>query len=465
MTMLILRFMHSAFLFLSIPSYAAKELRVPEDPAGEVNGRNVTNQAVAKGTTEERELSEVKDPRRAKSFPSLTPLTRLLEKAYDRNPQLKALQSESVAEERLIHASSFLEDPMFGVSRLQRGSETTYGVISQKIKFPVKSHYQKMSQRHRARAKNAEFGQFKFRIRQQVINTYYQIYAVQKIIVLTKANMEALREFARVAERKYAAGKASQGDSMKAHFELTGLELDLIRHNQLEGSLQSRLKALVSDANMHLTFELVELEAPLGNQNLHLLTELNLRRTLQDKAGPMEIQKHKLAEAKSRSAMAKWEYAPDFQLQYQKRISGLPEDSETVTATMSFPLWYWRKSSEADFAAVREIAQEYRYQSEMESLMATIIDLKGKVLVGQQTLDIYKTSLIPQAEAAYNSSKAAYRASKTSFLDLLDSERSLFRVKTGYYQALQNYIGDLVALEAELGFGLSDFAKIERKAK
>ena len=106
------------------------------------------------------------------------------------------------------------------------------------------------------------------------------------------------------------------------------------------------------------------------------------------------------------------------------------------------------------------MAQEYKVKDTKLKLIADIKDLKGRVSTGVKTLEIYQTSLIPQAQGSYNSSRSAYQADKTSFLDLLDSERSLYRVKTDYYQSLRQYVSALCILERELGFSVSNLDSV-----
>ncbi len=390
----------------------------------------------------------------------------LLKKAYDSNPEVLAEVEAFNAEDSLTTVESWLGDPMIGVSTLDRGSRTTYGVISQKIRFPVKYFLKNKAQENKALAQRAKVQAKKFEVRKEVVATYYSIFSHQKIIQLTEANMQSVRDFSRVAERKYAAGKAPQSDSMKAHFELTRLELDLMRMKQEEENLQLKMRELLNDQSLSvLSLSGNDLSPPSVRLDGLSLTVEKMDELLREKSPRIQSQVYKLEEAKEKSALSKWEFAPDIQLQYQKRLSGQPEDSEIFSVGLEIPLWFWNKGAKASAARSQKTAQEYRLKSEINRLLTRIKDLKGKVNVGTKTLKIYRTSLIPQAQGAFNSSKAAYRANKTTFLDLLDSERSLFRVKMGFYQSLQQFVENLTALEAELGFSVSDIEKNSRGLK
>lgn len=387
-------------------------------------------------------------------------LGEVLDLAYRNNPGIAASRHSLEAEESLVTSKATLDDPMIGVSTLNRNVRTQYGTITQKIRFPTKYALQAKAQSSRADSQRSRLDMKKLEVRQKVTSLYFAIYSAQKIIQLTKANMQAVKEFARVAEKKYAAGKSPQGDSMKAHFELTGLELDLIRLKQEEEALQDNLKAVVNDRSFErLRLTNLKITTPkfLSNEISDSLPELTS--TLQGKSPIVKTQSHLLKEAEYKSSLSKWEYAPDFQLQYQQRISGDPEDSKIYSIGVTFPLWFWKKGSEASAASSRRIAQEYRLTDTTQKMIAKVKDLKGKVLTGVKTLKIYETSLIPQAQGAYNSTRGAYRANKTSFLDLLDSERSLYRVKTGFYQSLKQYVTHLSELETHLGFTVSDLSE------
>lgn len=175
----------------------------------------------------------------------------------------------------------------------------------------------------------------------------------------------------------------------------------------------------------------------------------------------LQVQAARLEAAKWKSQLAAWEFAPDIQLQYQTRIEGNPQDSEIYSISLSVPLFFWKKSAEASAASAEKAAEEYRLTDATNRVVTRSKDLQGQVQLGEKTLKIYQTSLIPQAQGAYNSSRASYRANKTSFLDLLDSERSLYQVKTDYYRSLEQFVASLADLEATLGKSLSNLGDVK----
>ncbi len=393
-------------------------------------------------------------------------LDEVLNIAYQNNPAIKASKNQYHAEESMVTSKATLDDPMIGIANLDRNMETRYATITQKIRFPSKYFLQAKAQGSRAKSFRSKYELEKMKIRQKVATLYYSIYSVQNIIQLTKANIQAVQEFSRVAEKKYAAGKAPQSDSMKSHFELTQLELEIIRLDQDEEALQDMLKAVLYEQNFKpIKLISANLSVPPANISELKGKESEIVKILTDKSPIVKTEYHKLRQAEHESSLSKWEFAPDFQIQYQQRISGQPTDSRIYSVGMTVPLWFWNKGSKSSAASSKKVAQEYRLINTKQTLSAKVKDLVGKVEVGLKTLDVYKTSLIPQAEGAYNSSRGAYRANKTSFLDLLDSERSLYKVKTGFFNSLKQYVSHLTQLETQLGFTISNIDKNDEVKK
>jgi len=148
---------------------------------------------------------------------------------------------------------------------------------------------------------------------------------------------------------------------------------------------------------------------------------------------------------------SQWSYAPDLQFRYQRRIGGGPADSHIFGAEISIPLWFWGNTSKVSAASHRVKAAMWNLQSTTQRVGSDLRVLKSKVMAEYELLQIFKTSLIPQALASYNSANSAYKASRISFLDFLDTERSLLKVEIARYRTLSKYIRSLTQLESKLG--------------
>jgi cobalt-zinc-cadmium efflux system outer membrane protein len=104
----------------------------------------------------------------------------------------------------------------------------------------------------------------------------------------------------------------------------------------------------------------------------------------------------------------------------------------------------------AEASAEKEMAE-----AELEATrLMTAADLRSafvRVQTAQRLAESYKTSLLPQAESALAVAESGYQAGRSSFLDLLDAQRSLLDFKLEYYQYLADYEQRIAELERVIG--------------
>lgn len=370
----------------------------------------------------------------------------------DQNPQISGARANAHKESSLVKSQYALPDPMVSYQELDRGSTTKYWGVSQKIDFPTTYIHRGSAQSHRAEAADAQQKLIALQMRGDVISTYYELYSLRRMIEFTDANRNAIREVARVAERKYASGDVSQSDSMRAHVEQTSLEAEIRILRQKETIALSRLKELL---NIPQTQNVSLLEANLSVPSLP-----NFESSLEESLD-LKIADEQLKEAGSKKAEAISEFLPDFQVRYQRRFSGMPENSDILMLEASVPLWFWGQTGKTQAAT-------YEQERKRSELLATRnrIDREQNALVEnlktqKELLDIYQNALIPQAQTSYSTTSSAYRASKASFLDLLERERFLLGVQIKSYATLIDYIRLLTRYEQVVGKELIDLSNPE----
>ncbi len=386
-------------------------------------------------------------------------LDKLLSIAFEQNQELKAVKADSVSEKELITSKYNLDSPTVGISELDRGNKTRYITIGQKIRFPTKYYLEGKAQKSRYKASLGGQKLSRLNLRENIINLYYKLYSAQKTIKLTKANLRLVKDSARIAETKYASGKSSQSNAMKAHLEITQIEIDLLNLEKKEETFKNEIEALINN-NSSINLNLKNLN--LAKPNLKMIVLNNISNKIQSyisvNSPAIKIQKDKLNAAVIDQKASKWEFAPDFQVQYQQRISGFPENSKIISINASIPLWFWKNSANASQKSAKANAVSYRYQNMVLNWTAKFKTLKSRIEKTNKTLTIYATTLMPQADGAYRSTRSAYKAGKTSFLNLLDSERSLYKIKQNYYKSLTHLIVDITAMETLIGESISNLS-------
>jgi outer membrane protein TolC len=77
-----------------------------------------------------------------------------------------------------------------------------------------------------------------------------------------------------------------------------------------------------------------------------------------------------------------------------------------------------------------------------------------KVHAAYRLIELYRTSVLPQAEQALIVSEAGYQANTVTFMELLDTARAMFDFRLEYYQYLYQYAAATAQLEQLVGVNL-----------
>ena len=374
-------------------------------------------------------------------------LAEILKQVSETNASLGVARAQLRAREAEITEKSSFADPVIGYQKLNRGNETEYLTIQQQIRFPVKYFKEANHGEQVVNAAKAQEVLVGHQVRGRAIRLFYQLYSLRKIRELMDANRNTVREFARVAERKYSSGKGGQHHSMKAHVELTRLEIEILELDRKMVEVKEALVTLTSSTLADQRWAKLNVEMPKYDQRrvAQLLgeQEINFPRVVRQKAN--------LDAAEAGLSRARWEWAPDFVVSYQTRISGLPEDAEMAAVGVKVPLWFWKRSASVDKASAEKRVKSEMFRHEQllarESLKALLAKLKKE----EKVFKIFKTSLIPQAETTYKLAGSAYRSGKGSFLDFLDSERVYYGIRADFYKSISRFAEVLAQLEELTG--------------
>lgn len=369
--------------------------------------------------------------------------------AIENNFSLQAEKYETVAVEKQATSAYTLDSPRVGISQLDRGNETKYWTISQKVDFPTKYYYKGKAQAAKSKVYGYKEAIKASEVRAQVIKTLYMYHANQKTRQLTETNLSLVKDAARTAEKRYAARKSSQSDSMKAHFEITKLELELLKIDNQQADILAQLENLLGgqkpdkEALEKLALSVPKLSEVRRGDN-----------TLQSPFLSMQESQVEVARLEKNNAIS--DFAPDFQIQYQQRYSGLPEESSIFSVNASIPLWFWSDSSKVSSKRAQLNAEQSRLSQKKLELQSLKNSMQKKIQLMKKSLVIYETTLLPQAEGAFSTTKKSYSAGTLRFIDLLDAERSLIKVKTEFYKELVGFVQLIVEYETLFGVSVSD---------
>lgn len=347
------------------------------------------------------------------------------------NANLKNLRAKWEAmQERPTQAGALL-NPMFSYGAMDMASGGAWPDTSEK-RFMLQQEFPwfgKRALRKGIAVKDAEvmkreLDSMTLEVIMTVKESFFDLYAVQKVIAITREEEEIIRRMAKVAETMYATGERAQVDVLKAQAEITMLKQKLFDFLAQENTLKAKLNTLFNR----------RADSPLGavvtppetgfSSNVDALFVRAVKNSPEVQAAQAQIERYDL----ERKLMVK-ESMPDYKLGLEYRDYAASDDMVMFTISVDLPVWrskYQAGVREAE--KMRASSQATREVAERQSAL-DVQDAYFKLLTARRTLDLYRTELIPQAEARFSASEAGYRTGKVDFMDLLESERFLLNAR------------------------------------
>jgi len=386
----------------------------------------------------------------------------LIRAALQNNPELRAFAANHDAANARIPQMSSLDDPHFNFEIEEAPRSDPFNAsqwrflnfgLTQTLPFPGKLARAKQLAQIDARHAHHDYEEKVLEITATVKAAYSELYMMQRSLEVNQENINLMTQFVNIAKIRYAVGQVMNQDVLKANVELARLANEQLTLQQQEETLKAMLNVLLNRAP----------QAPLGKTILPERRPLSLDlEALQGIAlahRPM-IHHDSLSVVQSRVAnsLARRQYWPDFEVSLKYVTSpyeGFRGFSAKTGVSLPFSLWSIKKQRGrvAETAADTRMKEAQRTSTKNMILFA-VKDELTKVQSAQRILALYRTTVLPQAEQALQTTLVNYQTRQTDFLMLLDSYRMLQMSKMEYYEAEAKYEMSLAALERAVGMKL-----------
>lgn len=377
------------------------------------------------------------------------------------NAQLRSMRAKADAMDQRPEQARALPNPMAAYSGMDMASGGSFPGTAEK-RFMIEQPYPwfgKRALREDVARKDADIMRrdAEAMAREVVMSmkeAYFDLRAIQRVTVITRAEEDVLKRMARSAEAMNATGRGSQQDVLKAQSEITMLQPRLLELAAREAGLKAGLNALMNrPADAVLGEAVTEPAGGMPGDGAALAA-------LAEKTRP-EIQGAQLrverAEA-DRRLMDK-ETMPDYRLGLEYRSIEQAEDMLMFTVGLDLPVWGRKNRAQIREAELMRDASRSALESVKREVDSETHAAQAAVAAARRTLAVYRGDLLPQAEARFRASEAAYQTGKADFLDLLESERFLLNARIMAAMAEGELGMSLARLERAVGADLKTAAE------
>ncbi len=386
----------------------------------------------------------------------------LLKGLMQNNPEIQAARSRFEAATKRPSQVGTLPEPTasytnFGVghpfSRLNGSAFAYQGIgVSQEFPFPGKLGLASEEAKREAEGIQQNYQLVVLEVTARLKVAYYEWLTVNKAIELTRKHSDLLSRFEEIARNRYTVGKGLQQDVLKAQLEVSTLE------QQLAMLDEKRLRAEAEIASL-LASPSVAIHSPGEIQpNSFSISLDQLLKAAADSPRVKAEQKMIDARAVGINRSLK-DFRPDFgvNLQWQHTGSNFP-DYYMATVEVKIPIYYARKQRyalEESYSRLNEAKQNYK--AAQQQSIYQVKDQYLSIQSSERILNLYKTTLIPQAQLTVDSSASAYEVGSIDFLTLLTNLTNLISLDRQYYDELARHEEAIARLEPIVGKELVPF--------
>jgi outer membrane protein TolC len=378
--------------------------------------------------------------------------------AIENNPEIRAaVRRLSLAQLKTTTARS-LDDPMLMVRDWDTPLRRPWDLNQAQLMVSIQQTFlsrEKRDQRARLTEDNAGAAAIDLEtLRQQVsAETRKQCSDLMRNtdeMRIEERQSSLLKEALDVALAQYSTGKAPQADVLRAQMALTRLDEQRIELEQERDTADAQLNALMGRAPGQAIQIVGSYTVPAALPAIEDLEQVAIEHRPELAAMRTQIGKSKDEGKLTRLAMK-----PDFTiaLGYMLMPTGsLARSAYMGELSMNLPrLNRERHDSEAKQADAAVDVSQAELEMRTSTVFLEIRQAQIEVLAAQKRVKLYRDTLLPQAEASFKASTAAYRNNRAELMSLIEAQNLLLDIQTAYYKASAATDAGMAQLELVIG--------------
>lgn len=379
------------------------------------------------------------------------------------NPGIKSAQAGIVAAKGRYWSGISLPNPEVGLSyefipnnsKLRNFGERTFEV-TQTFEFP--SVYFLRGSRFNKEEAIAfyELRQTELNIITDIKSAYYNVLAKQGLLNIAEENQKILEDFSKKAEIRYNVGEGTNLERLTANVQFTEAV------NNLEAA-KNELQTAFAELNYSLGYGKYEdeiftpadsLSYITGSKlNLDELYSLSLKANQQIKISELNVSRSSIDKTLAWSA-----FLPGFNVSYFKQaLDGNNNGFYGASFGVTVPLWFlFEQRGQIQEAAANVNIAESQLQLLRNEIYLTLKSNFSNYDNDQRQVNLYISSILPQAKEIYRAASAGYEAGEITYLEFLQARQTLINANSNYINVLSSYYRSIFSLEETVGQNLID---------
>ena len=390
-----------------------------------------------------------------------------VELALSANPHQAAMLAQARALQEIPPQAGALPDPTIGLNAmnlpidsfsLDREPMTQLQVtFSQAIPFPGNRRLLVDAAQYEADAGFARVEDTALMLSARVRTTWWRLFQQDRALQVVEQNQTLMRNFIEIAQSKYRVGDGLQQDVLLAQLELSRL----LERELRVAAMRSRTEAALAQLLDLGSGEGIVLPQTPDNVRLpDVPREDELLQAAVADHPALAADNALVDAARARLDLSEQYTRPNFSVGagYGYRQGEDPlrggdrSDFVSLMFNVSVPLYAKSKQRRAIEQRNHEISQRrLLLRHTLGSIRSAIAAHRADYEAAREQVSLLETAIVPQAQQTVTSMLAAYQVNEVDFLNVLNSQLTLYNSQINYWEALGTAKAALAELAAAAG--------------
>jgi outer membrane protein TolC len=378
------------------------------------------------------------------------------------NPEYAAMRHEAAAAAERVYPAGAFADPLFRIE-LQNitnaGSDAAPSLNPSKVgstKYTVLQpipFFGKRDLKRGVAAADAQQAEGRAamtwaELAARIKDAYAKYYVVVQNQIVTREILDLMTRLETIADVRYSGGLVPQQDAIRAQVERTSMRSELILLESEEHGVRSMLNSLLARVPTAPLAPPIRLRPVPPPARLEADT---LVERLRGHNPELFAEEARIRSAQQSRALTYKNRYPDFAIGVSPIQMGSKIGEWEVMLEMNLPLQFESRRSAGRAAESMLAAASSRKEAAVNRLTGELFQNLSGLLAAQRIEILTSTSLLPQAEATFQSALAGYENGKVDFATLLDAQRQIRKSKLDLLKAQGDMQSRLAAIERLLG--------------
>lgn len=370
------------------------------------------------------------------------------------NPDLKAAGLETEAASKLPQTLGGLPDPMVGI-RLNGAPAQNEAYSVDQTRYLVRQDFPFLGERSHLKSLGSAEEQVAYIDylidRNSLIfsleSLLYNIQLNNRLLEITDKSKRQFEQLVRSVTVKYQSGLALQANVLRAQISSTRLDERRLSLRQQGVRLEQALKKMLNlpaTQTVSLNFE---------KQSFVKVAIPDLTQSWAEKSLSVQRVAALKAREKSKVRVEKDRFLPNFSAQLEAWDTAVVGQQYSGQVMMTVPWFNARNKAELNIAKIQLESSDYALNDAINEANRYFVTLLSDIQITSEKLALYETQLLRDAELSVSSFRKAFEVDTAAFIDLFESEQTLFELESAQATLTAYYNTQISALKWQFETG------------